>query len=84
MSKLFRSQGYTVGVIGADTYRPGALDQLKTICSHIDTQVYGDENSKNPDQVVRKGLSHFSNSNFDVILIDTVVDINMNKIYLMK
>ena len=71
LSKLFRSQGYTVGVIGADTYRPGALDQLKTICSHIDTQVYGDENSKNPDQVVRKGLSHFSNSNFDVILIDT-------------
>ncbi|MBP2624433.1 MAG: signal recognition particle protein [Nitrosopumilaceae archaeon] len=71
LSKLFHSQGYTVGVIGADTYRPGALDQLKTICSHIDTQVYGDENSKNPDQVVRKGLSHFSNSNFDVILIDT-------------
>lgn len=71
LSKLFRSQGYTVGVIGADTYRPGALDQLKTICSHIDTQVYCDENSKNPDQVVRKGLSHFGNSNFDVILIDT-------------
>ena len=32
LSKFLTKQGYKVGVIGADTYRPGALVQLKTTC----------------------------------------------------
>jgi len=71
LSKSFTVQGYKVGVIGADTYRPGALTQLKTMCAQIDVQVYGEENNQNPEQVVKQGISNFSHSNFDIILIDT-------------
>ncbi len=71
LSKFFTTQGYKVGVIGADTYRPGALTQLKTMCAQIDVQVYGEENNQNPEQVVKQGISNFSHSNFDIILIDT-------------
>lgn len=71
LSKFFTVQGYKVGVIGADTYRPGALTQLKTMCAQIDVQVYGEENNQNPEQVVKQGISNFSHSNFDIILIDT-------------
>ena len=69
LSKFFNKQGYTIGVIGLDTYRPGALIQLKTLCKKINIDVYGEENNKNPIQIVQNGLSHFDN--VDIILIDT-------------
>jgi signal recognition particle subunit SRP54 len=71
LSKFLTKQGYRVAVIGADTFRPGALTQLKTMCEKANVEVYGEE--KNPDspQIVKNGLKHFENSNFDVIIIDT-------------
>ena len=71
LSKFLTKQGYQVGVIGADTYRPGALVQLKTMCEKTNVEVYGEENNKDSPQIVKNGLKHFENSNLDVILIDT-------------
>jgi signal recognition particle subunit SRP54 len=73
-SKLARwltKSGYRTGVIGADTWRPGALTQLKMNCSRIDVEVYGEETSKDAVAIVSNGLRHFSPENLDVILIDT-------------
>src|ERR687885_798656 len=63
--------GYKVGVIGADTWRPGALTQLKMNCSKINVEVYGEEESKNAVDIARNGLIHFKDQNLDVIIIDT-------------
>ena len=71
LAKFLTKQGYKVGVIGADTYRPGALVQLKTMCEKSNVEVYGEENNKDSPQIVKKGLHHFENSNLDIILIDT-------------
>ncbi len=71
LAKFLTKQGYSVGVIGADTYRPGALVQLKTMCEKANVEVYGEENNKNSPQIVEHGLKHFANSNLDIILIDT-------------
>src|SRR6476620_261893 len=73
-SKLARwltKSGYRTGVVGADTWRPGALTQLKMNCSRIDVEVYGEETSKDAVGIVSNGLRHFSPENLDVILIDT-------------
>jgi signal recognition particle subunit SRP54 len=73
-SKLARwltKSGYRTGVIGADTWRPGALTQLKMNCSRIDVEVYGEETSKDAVGIVSAGLRHFLPENLDVILIDT-------------
>ena len=43
LAKFLSRQGYKVGVIGADTYRPGALVQLKTMCEKSNVEVYGEE-----------------------------------------
>ena len=64
-------QGYKVGVVGADTYRPGALVQLKTMCERSHVEVYGEENNKDSPNIVRNGLKHFAGQSLDVILIDT-------------
>jgi len=71
LAKFLTKQGYKVGAIGADTFRPGALVQLRTLCDKANVEVYGDENNKDSPQLVKKGLKHFENSNLDIILIDT-------------
>ncbi|GFN39075.1 MAG: signal recognition particle 54 kDa protein [Marine Group I thaumarchaeote] len=71
LAKFLTKQGYRVAVIGADTYRPGALIQLKTMCERAKIEVYGEEKNKDSPQVVKNGLKHFGSSNLDIILIDT-------------
>jgi len=71
LAKFLTRQGYRVGVIGADTFRPGALVQLQTMCEKSGVEVYGDEKNKDSPEIVKKGLKHFESSNLDIILIDT-------------
>ncbi len=71
IARWLSKHGYAVGVIGADTFRPGALTQLKMICKKINVDVYGDESLKDPVEVSRKGLDYFKSSNLDVIIVDT-------------
>ena len=71
LAKFLTKQGYKVGVVGADTYRPGALVQLKTMCEKSNVEVYGEENNKDSPNIVKNGLKHFESQPLDVILIDT-------------
>jgi len=71
LAKFLSRQGYKVGVIGADTYRPGALVQLKTMCEKSNVEVYGEENNKDSPNIVKNGLNYFKGQPLDVILIDT-------------
>jgi signal recognition particle subunit SRP54 len=71
VARWLSKQGYSVGVIGADTWRPGALTQLKMNCSRINTEVYGEEANTDALDIVRKGLAHFRMQNIDVVIVDT-------------
>ncbi len=71
LAKFLTDQGHKVGVIGADTYRPGALVQLKTMCEKSNVEVYGEENNKDSPNIVKNGLKHFAGQPLDVVLIDT-------------
>ena len=46
LAKFLTKQGYRVAVIGADTFRPGALTQLKTMCEKSDVEVYGENGNE--------------------------------------
>jgi signal recognition particle subunit SRP54 len=71
LGRWLTKHGYRVGVVGADTWRPGALTQLKMNCSKINVEVYGEEESKDAVGIARNGLAHFKDQNLDVIIIDT-------------
>jgi signal recognition particle subunit SRP54 len=71
MARWLTKHGYRVGVVGADTWRPGALTQLKMNCSKISVEVFGEEQNNNAVQITRNGLAYFKNQNLDVIIIDT-------------
>lgn len=71
LARWLTKHGYRVGVIGTDTWRPGALTQLKMNCAKINIEVYGEEESKDAVGIARHGLEHFKPQNLDVIIIDT-------------
>src|ERR671932_2105426 len=71
LARWLTRHGYHVSVIGADTWRPGALTQLKMNCSKINIDVYGEEEGQDAVGIVSRGLDYFKPQNIDVIIIDT-------------
>jgi signal recognition particle subunit SRP54 len=72
LAKWLLRHGYSVGVVGADTHRPAALEQLKTLCSRINVDVYGEPSTKDAVKIAMNGISyHSSRGKKDVIIIDT-------------
>ncbi len=72
VANYFQKRGYKIGVIGADTFRPGALAQLQQYLEPIKIEVYGDEKEKKTTNIIKNGLKHFKEKkNINLILIDT-------------
>ena len=64
------SEGKKVMLIGADTYRAGAVTQLNEWANRIGTMFYG-KDTADPSSVVFDGLEEAIRNNADVVLIDT-------------
>lgn len=71
LARLLSKKGYRVGVVAADTFRPGAATQLRTACDSISVPVYGDEKEKDSPKVAKKGLAFFREQNSNVVIVDT-------------
>ena len=48
LANYLKKRGYKVILVCADTYRPGAYDQLKQLSESIGVPFFGDKNEKNP------------------------------------
>src|SRR5690349_17818585 len=71
LARWLSKRGYRIGVIGADTWRPGALTQLKMNCSKMNVHVYGEEGNNNAVEIVQHGLEFFDSQPVDIVIIDT-------------
>ncbi len=58
-------------MICADTYRPGASDQLHQLLKQIDIPLFFDPREQNPAKIAKQGVEEFSQRGIDVIIIDT-------------
>jgi signal recognition particle subunit SRP54 len=58
-----------VGVICADTFRPGAYDQLATLCVKINIPCFGNPANTDARKIVREGLVAIKD--LEVIIVDT-------------
>jgi signal recognition particle subunit SRP54 len=58
-------------VVAADLQRLAAVEQLRQVCASIEVELYADDSSKNPVDVVKAALAHAKNALVDVVLIDT-------------
>lgn len=72
VANYFQKRGYNIGVIGGDTFRPGALAQLQQYLTLIKVEVFGDESEKKATKVIKKGLKYFKEKKkVNLVLIDT-------------
>ena len=77
-----KNEGKKVMFIGADTFRAGAVSQLKLWADKLGILFYGRDDT-DPATVVYEGLTKAKEENIDVCLIDTAGRLQ-NKVNLMK
>lgn len=82
LAHQLKCDGKKVLLIGADTFRAGAVEQLKEWSTRDGVDFYGKEDS-DPASVVYDGLTTAVSENYDVVLIDTAGRLQ-NKDNLMK
>ncbi|MDN7025240.1 signal recognition particle protein [Methanoculleus sp. FWC-SCC1] len=69
LARYFQRKGLRVGVICADTFRPGAYDQVKTLCDRISVPCFGNPAETDAEKITREGLAAYKH--LEVIIIDT-------------
>ena len=69
LARYFQRKGLRVAVIGADTFRPGAYQQLATLCQRINVPCYGDPDEQDARKITRDGLAKSHSA--EVIIVDT-------------
>ncbi|HUL62897.1 MAG TPA: signal recognition particle protein Srp54 [Methanocella sp.] len=69
LARYFSRKGLKPAVICADTYRPGAYDQLSQLCEKLGVPFYGEKDNKDAIAIVRNGLKEMAK--YDVKIVDT-------------
>lgn len=71
LAYYYKLEGYRVGLVAADTYRPAAYDQLKQLGEQIGVPVYGEPDNKDAVEIARRGVEYFVSRGFDIVIVDT-------------
>jgi signal recognition particle subunit SRP54 len=71
LARFYQKRGMRPAIVCADTYRPGAYQQLKQLADRINVPVYGEPSSKDVHKMVRKSLEFFKDQKHDLIIVDT-------------
>jgi len=71
LGKLLKKRGYRPFVIGADVYRPAAIDQLEILAKQEELGFYADRVSKDVPAIGAAGLSAAQTATADCVIFDT-------------
>ncbi|MGI6771380.1 MAG: signal recognition particle-docking protein FtsY [Acholeplasmataceae bacterium] len=67
----FREEGHKVLVIAGDTFRAGAIEQVKIWAERAKVGFYSKEQFSDPSSVIYDGLQKAKAEKYDVVLVDT-------------
>ena len=71
LATYLKNKQKKVLIVAADLQRLAAVEQLRQITTQIEVELYEDESSKSPVEVVKAALEYANSKIFDVVLIDT-------------
>jgi len=71
LANYLKANGYKVGVVCADTYRPAAYAQLRQLLDPRGIPVYGEPDGQDPVRIALNGIETFRKQGADVIVVDT-------------
>ena len=64
-------KGMKVLLAACDTFRPAAIDQLKTLGSQVNIPVYSEDGVKDPIAIAQNAIRMARNEGYSVVIIDT-------------
>ncbi|MBQ6285030.1 MAG: signal recognition particle-docking protein FtsY [Bacilli bacterium] len=82
IANRFKKENKKVMLIAGDTFRAGAVNQLKEWADRIKVSFYGDDRT-DPSAVIYDGLKKARDEKYDVVLVDTAGRLQ-NKVNLMN
>ena len=68
---LKSKRGMKVLVAACDTFRPAAIEQLKTLCAQIQVECYSEDGVKDPIQIAQNAIKKAKAEGYSVVVIDT-------------
>jgi signal recognition particle subunit SRP54 len=66
-----RNNHWKVAMVCADTFRAGALDQLKQNATKLRIPFYGSYIESDPVKIAQAGVRQFTKDKYDIIIVDT-------------
>ncbi|WP_455364113.1 signal recognition particle protein Srp54 [[Eubacterium] cellulosolvens] len=71
IARFYQKRGLRVSIISADTFRPGAYEQLKQLSDTVNIPVYWEPKEKKAEKIAQRGVEKLKNEGYDLIIIDT-------------
>ena len=72
LANYYIKHGFTVGLIGADTFRAGAVSQLEAWAQKLNVKCISGKEKADPSSVLVDGIRYFNDNPVDIIIADTV------------
>ena len=69
LAKFYTKRGYKVALVGLDTHRPAAMEQIEQIAKQASVPVFIDKKEKNPLNILKKFEKEFNK--YNILIIDT-------------
>lgn len=69
LAKFYAKRGYKVALVGLDTHRPAAMDQIEQVAKLGKIPVYLDKKEKEPLKIWEEFKNQFNK--YDILIIDT-------------
>ncbi|MBR5724880.1 MAG: signal recognition particle protein [Bacteroidales bacterium] len=64
-------RGMKVLLAACDTFRPAAIDQLKTLGAQVGVEVYSQDEQKDPVKVAKDAIQYARQQGYSVVIVDT-------------
>ncbi len=71
LAAYYQKRGYNPALVAADTFRPGAYEQLEQLSEDVGVPLYGDPDADDAVELAENGVEEFEEESKDVILIDS-------------
>lgn len=82
LANMYKQEGKSVALVAADTFRAGAIEQLKNWADRLELPCISGKENEDPSSVLVKGCRFAKENNIDILLCDTAGRLQ-NKINLM-
>ena len=71
LANKYKSEGLNVGLVAADTFRAGAIDQLRLWAEKVGVHFYSGNYQQDPSSVLVDALRRSKSEGIDILLCDT-------------